>query len=303
MQIDWVTVIAQILNFLVLVWLLNRVLYRPVTRALEDRAEAVRTRLSEAEEAREKAEAEEERLRAEREQLEAHREEKRAEIDESLEEHRREMTEQARAEIAGQRADWARQLERERESFLARLRERAGEALTRLLARALGDLADADLEARVAAVFARKLEHGAEETRTDLARAAEAAEQPPRIVSAFEPGEETRARLRAAARAAIGAEAAERLVFETDPGLGCGIALEAGSRRIAWTIGAYVDALEEEIAATLDTAPGTDDADAAQDGTGPATGAEAADGEAAQTGGTAGPSGPARGRTGTGAGC
>ncbi|MER2603590.1 MAG: F0F1 ATP synthase subunit B, partial [Candidatus Competibacter phosphatis] len=30
MQIDWFTVAAQIVNFLLLVWLLKRFLYRPV---------------------------------------------------------------------------------------------------------------------------------------------------------------------------------------------------------------------------------------------------------------------------------
>ena len=42
MQIDWITIVAQIVNFLVLVWLLNRVLYRPLSRALDERAAAVR---------------------------------------------------------------------------------------------------------------------------------------------------------------------------------------------------------------------------------------------------------------------
>ena len=38
MPIDWFTVVAQILNFLVLVWILKRVLYGPVLRAIAERA-------------------------------------------------------------------------------------------------------------------------------------------------------------------------------------------------------------------------------------------------------------------------
>ena len=37
MQIDWLTVAAQILNFLVLAWLLKRFLYRPVIDAMTQR--------------------------------------------------------------------------------------------------------------------------------------------------------------------------------------------------------------------------------------------------------------------------
>ena len=62
MQIDWLTVAAQIVNFLVLVWLLQRFLYRPITTAMRRREERIETLLAEAREARETAEAEERRL-------------------------------------------------------------------------------------------------------------------------------------------------------------------------------------------------------------------------------------------------
>ena len=41
MQIDWITVSAHIVNFLILVWLLKRFLYRPVIRAMDRRIAAV----------------------------------------------------------------------------------------------------------------------------------------------------------------------------------------------------------------------------------------------------------------------
>ena len=37
MQIDWFTTGAQIINFLILIWLLNKFLYRPVIIAMETR--------------------------------------------------------------------------------------------------------------------------------------------------------------------------------------------------------------------------------------------------------------------------
>ena len=62
MQIDWLTVAAQIVNFLVLVWLLQRFLYRPITEAMARREDRIATRLAEAKDARAKVEAEAERL-------------------------------------------------------------------------------------------------------------------------------------------------------------------------------------------------------------------------------------------------
>ena len=41
MQVDWLTVAAQIVNFLILVWLLHKFLYGPIVRAMGDREAAI----------------------------------------------------------------------------------------------------------------------------------------------------------------------------------------------------------------------------------------------------------------------
>ena len=48
MQIDWFTVVAQIVNFLILVWLLKKFLYGPIIRAMDDRERRIASRLEEA---------------------------------------------------------------------------------------------------------------------------------------------------------------------------------------------------------------------------------------------------------------
>ena len=56
MQIDWWTLGLQAVNFLVLVWLLQRFLYKPVMRLIERRRQNVEKAFAEAEDARRKAE-------------------------------------------------------------------------------------------------------------------------------------------------------------------------------------------------------------------------------------------------------
>lgn len=58
MHIDWWTLGLQAVNFLILVWLLQRFLYKPVTRLIERRRQNVEKAFAEAEEVRRKAEAE-----------------------------------------------------------------------------------------------------------------------------------------------------------------------------------------------------------------------------------------------------
>src|SRR5580704_7535080 len=58
MLIDWFTVGAQALNFLILVWLMKRFLYRPILRAIDAREKLIAGELADA--ATKKAEAQKE---------------------------------------------------------------------------------------------------------------------------------------------------------------------------------------------------------------------------------------------------
>ena len=57
--IDWFTVFAQAVNFLILVWLLKRFLYKPILHAIDEREKGIAAQLAEAE--AKKAEAQKER--------------------------------------------------------------------------------------------------------------------------------------------------------------------------------------------------------------------------------------------------
>ena len=54
-MIDWFTVVAQIINFLILVVLLKYFLYGRITAAMEQRQQEIATRWNDAERDREKA--------------------------------------------------------------------------------------------------------------------------------------------------------------------------------------------------------------------------------------------------------
>ncbi|MFD2146205.1 hypothetical protein [Mucilaginibacter antarcticus] len=48
MQINWFTVIAQIVNFLVLVWLMKKYLYKPILAAIDEREKKIAAELADA---------------------------------------------------------------------------------------------------------------------------------------------------------------------------------------------------------------------------------------------------------------
>ena len=59
MLIDWFTVGAQVVNFLILVWLLKRFLYKPILHAIDEREKRIAKELADAD--TKKAEAQKER--------------------------------------------------------------------------------------------------------------------------------------------------------------------------------------------------------------------------------------------------
>ncbi|MGO2137080.1 MAG: F0F1 ATP synthase subunit B family protein, partial [Marinobacter sp.] len=119
MSIDWITVFAQIANFLVLVWLLKRFLYRPILDGIDAREAEITHRMAEAGEAEKKAQAVEADFRQQKQQLLSDQDAvlKRA-LTES-EDQRDSLLAEARAKLEKEQQDWHKHLERERQKFTA----------------------------------------------------------------------------------------------------------------------------------------------------------------------------------------
>ncbi|MCQ8130983.1 F0F1 ATP synthase subunit B family protein, partial [Methylomonas rivi] len=73
MQIDWLTVAAQWINFLILMWLLRRYLYQPILQAMDKRQQAIAARAAAAVSKTEQAEQLARDYRDKLAELEAHR--------------------------------------------------------------------------------------------------------------------------------------------------------------------------------------------------------------------------------------
>lgn len=250
MRIDWFTFVAQVLNFLVLVLLLRRFLYRPVIAAIDARRGEIRGRLREAAEERRRAEEEAASVREEKVALERERAERLARMETEVEEVRRELLEEVREEVEEARSGWRRTLERERESFLAELRERSRRRIYDAVRRALADLADESLEGRATDVFLTGLREMDEVDRDALRDASRRAGEELLVRSRFEVPEERRERVTATVREVVGPGASVR--FETSPEVAWGIELRAGDHKVGWSVESYVADLEEEAAELLE---------------------------------------------------
>lgn len=247
MEIDWITLTAQVVNFVVLVLLLRYFLFGRIQDAVERREAEIGARLEAARTKEEEAQAHEARAREAREEVESERDRLLREAREEARAQREERMEQVREEAEEARERWRAALERERDDLLEEVRERAGQGVVAATERVLADLADHDLQSRVVETFRRRLARAGEEggVRESLAGA-----DPLIVRSAFELDEGARDRLRQTFREALDAQGEVR--FETDEALVLGLRLEAGDQEIRWSAVDHLHELEERIGSLLE---------------------------------------------------
>lgn len=241
MEIDWITVSAQIINFLLLVWLLKHFLYQPVIRAMDRREQTITERLKEAQERESEAEDKAERYQNKRDELDRERERILDQVKEEADKEKKQMLETARTEVAESRKNWQQQVEQEKEEFLQSLQYQTVEAVQAIARKALSELADTALEAQMVHVFISRLKSLDKEELKGLLDT----EAPVCIVSSFELDSGTRGRLTRVIH--------DHLVdgidvsYTESPELLCGIELRRGEQRLSWNLADFTENLTSRI--------------------------------------------------------
>lgn len=249
MSIDPFTLIAQLVNFLILVLLLKRFLYNPIVRTMDEREHKIASQLEEARLKEEEATREARVCADERRRLEDRRGEMLSEARREAEQWRRDLAARAHEEIEASKRRWGRAIEREKQTFLRELRQRTGEEVYAISRRALKELAGAELEDRMIDAFIVKLEQMDAEERAEIATAARRSPHGAIIYSTFAIDQDTRARLDAVVRETISWDIA--IGFKLSSELICGIELRAGGRKAAWSLDSYLSDLDEAMELAL----------------------------------------------------
>ena len=245
MLIDWFTVGAQAINFIILVWLLKRFLYKPILDAVDAREKRVATELADAD--AKKAEAKKERDEFQ------HKNEK---FDQQRAALLSKATEEAKAErqrLLGEARQAADALSAKRQETLRSDARNLSEAISRrtpqevfaIARKALTDLSTTSLEERLAEVFKRRLREMDGKAKAGLAEALKSASDPAVVRSAFDLPEEQRAAIQNALNETFSANI--RVRFETAPDLVSGIELITNGQKVAWSIADYLASLEKGV--------------------------------------------------------
>ena len=247
MQIDWFTLVAQVINFIILVYLLRRFLYGPIVEAMNQREQKIAQRLQEADEKRNQAEQEAEHYREQNRALEKERSERMAAIREEVKTRRKELMKKTHQEIQEKQRDWRESLHIQKESFLQELRQRVGREAVEIARRALQDLAGEQLERQIAGRFVDRIQDLDEDIREEIGESVQNARQSITVRSTFELPQELRRRISQVVQASLLDGKNVDTQFENSSELIAGIELNVDGHKIAWDIEDYLTGLEEQI--------------------------------------------------------
>ncbi|MEJ2597480.1 MAG: hypothetical protein P8Z00_04065 [Anaerolineales bacterium] len=251
MQIDWFTLVAQIINFVILLYLLRRFLYDPIVTAMDQREQKIATRMQEAEQKRKEADEEVKRYNRQRQELEEEHDKRLAAIQVEIEERRKELLQEAQQEVREQKRNWQHALKEEQESFLNRLRQRVGQEGLDLARHALRDLADTKVEQRMVEMFISHIQELEPQAKAAITESIQKSESPVVICSAFGLPEELQDKISDTVQKHFLGRRELQADFQTSPDLIAGIEMQVDNHRVAWVIRDYLGGLEERIMETI----------------------------------------------------
>jgi len=251
MPIDWFTVAAQIVNFLILVWLLKRFLYQPILDAIDAREKRVASELADADAKKAEAQKERDEFQRKNEAFEGQRAALLRQATDEAKTERQRLMGEARQAADALRARQMQTLREDAHSLHAAIGRQTQQEVLAIARKALTDLATVSLEERMSEIFIRRLRELDSQAKENFAKALKTAPRPARVRSAFALSAEQRAALQKALNETFSAEIDVR--FETSPDLVSGIELTSDGQKMAWSIADYLASLEKGIAELLKT--------------------------------------------------
>lgn len=249
MLIDWFTVAAQIINFLILMWLLKHFLYQPILNVIDAREKRISDQLASA--AKTQSTAIEQRLEFENKNKnfdQQHKEllEKAAAEAQTT---RQQLIVDARNEVEKLRAQWQEALSKEQHDLSQQIATQVQQQILDISRKSLTELADCSLEKQMIVMFIKQLQSLDDAEKASLCTHSKDANCPIIIRSAFELHEVERTSLTQAVQVTLSIN--NTVQFEIEPNLISGIELISSGHKIAWNIADYLSALEASISSLV----------------------------------------------------
>jgi F-type H+-transporting ATPase subunit b len=247
MKLDWFTVIAQVINFLILVWLLKRYLYKPVLDAIDAREKKIAAQLSDAEAKKAEAQKERDAFQQKNETFDKERSNQLNKVQEEAKAEKVRLFEEVRNESNVLRAKYETSLKQEEENITDMLKRKMQDEVFAIAGKTLSDLASVSLEEQSVKIFIRRLQDLTDDEKAKFEEAFINADKTVLIKSAFELSPSLK--LEQAISQITGNET--KFQYLLDPALVSGIEIDAEKYNLSWNIESYLDTLKTNIAESI----------------------------------------------------
>lgn len=249
MKIDWFTVIAQILNFLILVWLLKKFLYKPILNAVNEREKKITDELKDADAQKTSAKKEKDDFKKKNDDFDS---KKKALIYKAIEDANTEKlqliaTAKKEANILGAKMEKA--FKEKQEHDKKELDKNSQEQVFAIARNALTDIASVSLEQQASSTFIKHLKAASPKEKKQFIDAFKTNENPILVRSAFPLLKKQQVELTNAINELLNTKI--DLQFKTAPEIINGIELSTNGYKMAWSFSEYLSELQKHISAEL----------------------------------------------------
>jgi F-type H+-transporting ATPase subunit b len=245
MLIDWFTVGAQVLNFLILVWLFKRFLYKPILNAIDAREKRIASELADADAKKSEAQKERDDFQNKNKVFDQQRSALLNKAADEAKVERERLLDEAHKDADHSRAVQAAALRNDQKSLGSAITNLAKQEVFDIARKTLADLATVSLEERMGEVFTRRLRELDGKAKALLGAALKSSSDPAVVRSTFDLGAAQQAAIQNALNETFEAEIHIR--FETSPDLVSGIELTTNGQKVAWSIADYLASLEKSV--------------------------------------------------------
>ena len=245
MFINWFTVLAQIVNFLILVWLLRRFLYKPVLDAIEKREKRIADELKEADSKKTEAEKEQKEYQQKNREIDVQRNSLLQKASQDAEKEQQRLLEEARIKYEELKIRLEKTLQEEQEQLATEVKNQTQQEVFAIARKVLADLASRSLEEQITAVLLRKIIELNKEERLAFMTAIKPEQGPLFLKSAFDIKPEQQEAIRKTLQDTFKQDF--QLNFQESQNIVSGIELSANGYKLSWNINDYINTIETRL--------------------------------------------------------
>ena len=249
MKINWFTVIAQIINFFVLDWLLRRFLYKPVLKAIDERENKIASELKDAKAKETEAKKEHAEFLKRNEKFDQQKKKLMDNVIAETNGEREKLLEDARNEAAVLRSKLGKSLDAMQENLEHDIAQKTQEEVFAIARKTLKDLASMSLEEQSVNIFINRLKELKNEEKKKLTDALKSGSDSILVQTAFDLPSKQQTEIKSTVNEILGTKT--QFQFKTVPKLISGIELTSNGYKLAWSISEYLSSIQKSISETM----------------------------------------------------